>query len=89
MIKEYQAFKDAFYAGKSIKDSAKAKNYAVFGNSIGILLISLFTISQGLGYHIPVSNEDLMILGKGAGTLYLTVNAIIHVITSEKVGIKK
>jgi hypothetical protein len=88
MIKEYQAFLEAFKAGKSIKNAAQVKNYTIFGNNIGLLLIALATISQGLGFHIPISDDDMLSVGKGLGSLYLLVNAVTHVVTSEKVGIK-
>ena len=61
MIKEYQAFIEAFKIGKSIKNAAQAKQYQNAGNLIGQLLISLAVISQAFGYHIPVSDDDLQV----------------------------
>ena len=88
MIKEYQAFIEAFKIGKSIKNAAQAKQYQNAGNLIGQLLISLAVISQAFGYHIPVSDDDLLKAGSALGTFYLIGNYVLTMVTSEKVGFK-
>lgn len=79
----------AFDAGKMIKNAVQAKNFQWMSSGIGALLTAAFTISQGFGYHIPVDQETINQIGSGAGALYLTINAIITVVTSEKVGFKE
>ncbi len=86
MIKEYQAFLEAFKLGKQIKSAAQAKQYQNAANLIGKLLIWLAVISQAFGYHIPVSDEDLLKVGSALGIIYTTGNYILTMITSEKVG---
>ena len=88
MIKEYEAFIDAFRVGKSIKNAAQAKQYQTVANLIGQLLISLAVISQGFGYHIPVSDADLLKAGSALGTFYCIGNYVLTMITSEKIGFK-
>ena len=88
MINEYKAIMEVFKEGKEIVGAAKAKKFQLMGNAIAAFLTASFTIAQGFGYHIPVSNETIMTASSGIGSIWLIVNAIITVISSKKIGIK-
>lgn len=88
MINEFKAFFQAFKLGKSIKDATKAKQFQNAGNLTGQLFVTLAVISQAFGYHIPVSDEDLLKLGASLGTFYFIGNYVVTMISSDKVGFK-
>lgn len=88
MIKEYQAFVEAFQKGKMIKNAVQAKNFQLMGNSIAGLLTSLLVISQAFGYRIPVDEQTVQAAGAGIGSIWFIINAVITVVSTEKVGTK-
>lgn len=88
MINEYKAILEVFKEGKEMVGAAKAKRFQLFGNSLAAFLTAAFTIAQGFGYHIPVSNETIMTASSGIGSIWLIINAVITVISSKKIGIK-
>jgi len=87
MIKEYTAFLEVFNKGKMIKNAVMAKNVQLFSSAVGSFLIAVNVIATGMGYHIPLDDATLTQVGGGIGSVYLFVNAIITVVTSEKVGL--
>ena len=89
MINEYKAFVDAFQKGKMIKSAVQAKNFQLLGNSVAGLLTALLIISQGLGYHIPVDSQTVQSIGAGIGSIWFMVNAVITVVTTDKIGVKR
>jgi hypothetical protein len=87
MIREYSAFLEAFQKGKMIKNAIAAKNIQLFSSAVGAFLIAVNIVATGFGYHIPLDDNTLNQVGAGMGSIYLFVNAILTVVSSEKVGL--
>lgn len=88
MIKEYQAFMEAFQQGKMIKQAVGAKNFQMLGNSLAAFLTAAMVISQGFGYYVPIDQSTLNQACAGVGSIWFVINTVITVVSSNKVGIK-
>ena len=88
MISEYKAFFEAFQKGKEVKYAIEVKNFQLLASAVAGLLTALFTISQGFGYHIPVSQETINQAASGLGSIYTIAMAICTVISTSKIGVK-
>ena len=86
MIKEYSAWYQALQAGKIIKNAVQIKNVQTFSNGMAGLITAGLTISQAFGYTIPMSNDTIMQVAGGFGSLFMFVNIVWTAVTSEKVG---
>jgi shikimate kinase len=81
-------FFSAFKLGHSLANSATWKNRAILGNVLAAFLSSLVAIGKGLGYDLaPIDQPTIEALSAGAVALVTVGNAIVHVVTSEKVGL--
>jgi shikimate kinase len=82
-------FFSAFKLGHSLADSATWKNRAILGNVLAAFLSSLVAIGKGLGYDLAtIDQPTIEALSAGAVALVTVGNAIVHVVTSEKVGLR-
>jgi hypothetical protein len=87
MIKEFSAFLTLFKQGKSLANSATWKNRTVATNSLIAVLGAGAAIGKGFGYDIAVDDQTLSAAGAGIAAVVCIVNSIMHVITSDKVGL--
>jgi shikimate kinase len=78
----------AFKQGKQLANSETWKNRAILGNTLTALLIALVAIAKGFGYDLPITDETLELLATGIAAVFTSTNAIVHVVTSEKVGLR-
>ena len=87
MIKEFQAFFTLFRQGKALANSAAWKNRAIAANSLTAVLGAALVIGKGFGYDIHLDEQTVEALAGGIAAAVAAVNAVMHVVTSEKVGV--
>lgn len=88
MIEEFKAFFTVFQQGKTVTNPKAWRDNKAIGNSILALLGALLTIAHGMGYNIEVNQETLSAASTGIVAIVGLVNAVIHVMVSDHVGIK-
>lgn len=77
----------AFRQGKELTNAATWKNRTIATTTIVGLLAALVSISAAFGYQIDVDQETLQQVGAGITAVVSLVSAVMHVITSAKVGL--
>ena len=77
----------AFRQGKELTNAATWKNRTVAASTIAGLLASGVAIAGALGYPIQVDQETLQAVGAGVTAVISLVSAIMHVVTSARVGL--
>ena len=87
MITEFKAFLTLFRQGKSLANSATWKTRTVATNSLIAVLGAGAAIGKGFGYDIQVDDQTLSAAGAGIAALVCIVNSIMHVITTDKIGL--
>ena len=87
MITEFKAFLTLFRQGKSLANSATWKNRTVATNSLIAVLGAGAAIGKGFGYDIQIDDQTISIAGAGIVALVGIVNSIMHVITTDKIGL--
>ena len=87
MIQEFQAFLTLFRQGKQLENSATWKNRTVATNAVVTLLAAATVIAKGFGYDLQLDDQVVQALGAGIVAAVAFVNAVMHVITSAKVGL--
>lgn len=87
MIQEFAAFFTLFRQGKELANAAAWKNRTIATNSVVAVLGAMLAIAKGFGYDIPLSNETIQALGAGIVAAVGAFNAVMHVISSSKVGL--
>ena len=87
MIPQFQAFFTLFQQGKSLANAATWKNRTVAANSIVALLGAATVIAKGFGYDFHVDQDTLTALGGGIAAAVAVANSVMHVISSDKVGL--
>ena len=87
MIKEFQAFFTLFKQGKALANSAAWKNRTIAANSLTAVLGAALVIGKGFGYDIHLDEQTVEALAGGIAAAVAAVNAVMHVVTSDKVGV--
>ena len=87
MIKEFQAFITLFKQGKSLANAAAWKNRTIAANSLTAVLGAALVIGKGFGYDIHLDEQTVEALAGGIAAAVAAVNAVMHVVTSDKVGV--
>ena len=87
MIDEFKAFFVAFQKGKQLASSATWKNRTIATNALVAFLGAVLLIAKGFGYDIHLDQDTLAALAGGIAAIVPVFNAIMHVITSAKVGL--
>ena len=87
MIKEFQAFLTLFKQGKSLANSAAWKNRTIAANSLTAVLGAALVIGKGFGYDVHLDEQTVEALAGGIAAAVAAVNAVMHVVTSDKVGV--
>jgi uncharacterized membrane protein len=85
MVKKLKAFWDLFHAGKQVADPKKWKNRTITVNAIVAVLVALGGIAYAFGYTLPEDTDYEVI----AAAIIAVFNIIMHLTTSEKVGIPR
>ena len=87
MITEFKAFLTLFRQGKSLANSAVWKNRTVATNAVIAVLGAAVAIAKGFGYDISVDDQTVSAAGAGIAAMVCIGNSVLHVITSDKVGL--
>ncbi len=80
-------FIQAFRKGKELSDATLWKNRTLVGNALVALFSALSGIAAALGYRLDLEPGTLEALGAGIAALVAVGNAIMHVVTSARVGL--
>lgn len=86
MASKIGAFLDLFKQGKEVANPAAWKNGTISVNAVAGLLGAIAAIAAGFGYDFGLSEETLQQIAGGAIGVAGAVNAVMHVVTSKKVG---
>jgi hypothetical protein len=87
MIQEFQAFFTLFQQGKSLTDSGTWKNRTVAMNTLVAVLGAGTVVAKGFGYDLSLDSETVHNLAAGVVAAVTIANSVMHVITSDKVGL--
>jgi hypothetical protein len=87
MIQEFQAFFVVFHQGKQLANSATWKNRTIATNTLIAVLGAAVAIAKGFGYDLHLDDQTLSALGAGVVAVVGVVNSVMHVATSDKVGL--
>lgn len=80
-------FWQAFQKGKQLTNAAVWKNRAIAGSLVLGFLTSALAVSKAFGYDIQVDAETLEAVAYGIAGLATFGNAVVHTVTSTKVGV--
>jgi hypothetical protein len=81
------SFFEAFKAGKSLADSVTWKNRAILGNVLVSFFSAIVAIARGVGYDVQIDDPTLQAFAGGIVAFVGISNAVLHVVTSDKVGL--
>lgn len=79
----------AFQKGKELANAATWKNRGIAGNVVFGFLSASLAVAAGFGYKIDVDPDTLQAFAGGIAAAVTVVNAVLHVVTSSKVGISE
>lgn len=77
----------AFQKGYELKRPDVWKNRAIGVNVIAGFLVALLGIGKAFGYDLGLSHDTVQGLAEGVFALATLGNAVVHVVTSKKVGL--
>ena len=80
-------FLDAFKKGKEVANAAAWKSATVATNVVVGFLGALLAVGKSFGYDLGVSQDVVANLGAGIVAAVSLVNAVMHVVTSARVGL--
>jgi uncharacterized membrane protein len=81
------SFLNAMKEGKELANAATWKNRTIAASVITAFLSSAVSIAGGLGYDIQVDQNTLQEIGGGVTAIVALFSAVMHVVTSAKVGL--
>jgi len=87
IIKNLSGFMDLFKKGKEVANVEAWKNGTIAVNSVLAVLGSIASLAKGFGYNLGVDDATLQSLAAGLVSLAGLFNAVMHVITSARVGL--
>jgi uncharacterized membrane protein len=87
VIAEYAAFLTLFRQGKCLADSATWKNRTVATNLLVGVIGALLVIAKAFGYDVHIDHDTIEALAGGVAAAVAVGNSVMHVITSDKVGL--
>jgi hypothetical protein len=88
VIKSAPQFFETFKEGKELADSATWKNRTVATNCCVAFMATLIGLAKTFGYDIALDDQTVQGLAVGAVAVVGAVNAIMHVVTSSRVGVQ-
>ena len=74
-------------SGDIIEHPTKWKNVQNLTNAIVGILSVIISVLKGLGYHIPISNDQIIVVAGGIASVMFGLNILLTTVSSEKVGI--
>lgn len=77
----------AFRQGKELTNAATWKNRTVAASTVAGLLASLVAIAGAFGYRVDVDQDTLQAVGAGVTAFISLASAVMHVVTSSRVGL--
>jgi len=87
LIKNAPKFFELFQKGKEVANPETWKNATVATNVLVALLGTFVGLSKTFGYDLGVDDATLQNLAAGIVASVGVVNAIVHVVTSKRVGV--
>jgi hypothetical protein len=87
MIEQFTSFITLFRQGKELTHSATWKNRTIATNCLVSVFGAVLVIAKGYGYDFPINEESIQNIAVGAVAVVGAINAVMHVITSSKVGL--
>jgi len=86
-LKSLPTFFELFKEGKEISNPETWKNRTIATNVVLALIATAVGLSKTFGYEVALDNETIQSLAVGAVAAVGAVNAVMHCITSKKVGL--
>jgi hypothetical protein len=87
MLNKLQAFLDLFKKGKEVANPAAWKNGTIGVNVVAGTLGAVVVVVGSFGYDLNLSQEVVDQAAAGIIGFFGIANAVMHVITSAKVGV--
>lgn len=83
----FSEFLNAFRKGQSLANPEIWKNRAIVADVLAGLLTSLIAIAAAFGYRLDLEADAVKALAAGVASAVYIASAILHVTTSDKVGL--
>jgi hypothetical protein len=87
VIKNAPKFFELFKEGKEVADPATWKNRTIATNVVLALIGTVLGLAKAFGYPLSLDDDTIQNLAAGIVAAVGVVNAVMHVITSTKVGL--
>ena len=85
-IKNAPKFFELFKEGKEVADPTTWKKRTIATNVLLALIGTLLALAKAFGYPLSLDNDTIQNLAAGIVAIVAAVNAVMHVITSARVG---
>lgn len=86
-IKRIPKFLELFKEGKELTNAATWKNRTVAANTLVAFLGTLLALGRAFNFSVPIDDATLANLAAGVVAMVTAVNAVMHTITSARVGL--
>jgi hypothetical protein len=86
-IKNAPKFFELFKEGKEITNATTWKNRTIATNAVLALLGTALALAKAFGFKLELDSETLQGLAAGTVAVVTAVNAVMHTITSARVGV--
>ena len=87
VLRAIPAFLELFRKGKEVANAAAWKTGTITANVVVGLLGAVVAAAKSLGYELPLEAQTLDVVGTAVVSVVAAVNAVLHVITSARVGV--
>ncbi len=87
MFEKLKLFINALHQGEILKNAVKIKNWTLVINTATGMAATGLLIAKAFGYDIPLTSDDLVMLGGGALAILGLFNQTSAVVTSTKIGL--
>lgn len=86
-IKNAPKFFELFKEGKEVTNAATWKNRTIATNAILALIGTTLALGKAFGFKLELDGDTLQGLAAGAVAVVTAINAVMHTITSARVGL--
>ena len=86
-FKAIPQFLDLFKEGKELADAKTWKERTVATNAVAAALGTAVLLAKAFGYNLAIDQDTLASLGAGVVALVSVANAVMHTISSSKIGL--
>jgi hypothetical protein len=87
LIDSIKSFFELFKEGKEVANPATWKNRTIATNVMLAFIGTSLGLAKAFGYPLNLDNDTIQNLAAGVVAVVATVNAIMHVVTSARVGV--